>query len=383
MIGEPDGNVSAAMHSSVSGTVLSVKPFAHPSGRLVTAIEIENDGADEPEPFEPIGQSWRDLSSGELIQKIAACGVVGMGGASFPTHVKLSPPSSKPIDTLLINGAECEPYLTNDSRVMIERTDDILTGVQILKKILGAKNVYFGIENNKQDAINAIYDRVTGSRFNDIALAVLKSKYPQGSEKMLITAITKRKVPSGGLPMDIGCVVQNATTALAVYEAVMYGVPLYRRVITVTGAGVRSPKNLLVRIGTPVRSILEACGADIAAAKKVVMGGPMMGIALSDLDVPIIKHTSGLLALDQATDAVRKYPCISCGMCVSSCPTRLVPSKIAKFVEKENFDEAVKWNLMDCVECGSCVYTCPAKINLVHFFKVGKMRVRAAGAAQK
>ena len=383
LIGEPAGKVSGAVHSSVAGTVLSVRPFPHPSGRLVNSVEIENDGTDDYIEFEPTAQPWREAAPGELLNKIAECGVVGMGGASFPTHVKLAPPPGKPIDTLIINGAECEPYLTADHRMMVERVEDVLTGAQILKKILNASAVYFGIEDNKKDAATAIYDRTAGSRFNDITLVVLKPKYPQGGEKTLITAITGRKVPSGGLPMDAGCVVQNVGTALAVFDAVMRGMPLYQRVITVTGTDMRSPKNLLVRVGTPVRSILEACGADLRAAKKIIMGGPMMGTALSDLDVPVIKSTSGILSLSHTTEAARKYPCVNCGICVRSCPMRLIPSRLAKFVEKENYGDALEWNLMDCIECGSCAYMCPAKINLVQFFKLGKMKINAAKAAAK
>jgi len=383
VIGEAAGNVSAAVHASIAGTVTAVRPFAHPSGRLVKAVQIENDGTDEAVPFEPVEGSWREAARGELVTKIAECGIVGMGGAGFPTHVKLTPPSRKPIDTVIINGTECEPYLTDDHRIMIERAEDILTGAQIIKKILGARDVFFAIEDNKQDAVDIIGNKTGGSRYNDISVAVLKSKYPQGGEKMLISAITGRQVPSGGLPMDVGCVVQNVSTVLAVFEAVTLGVPLYRRVVTVMGAGVRSPKNLLVRIGTPVRSLLDACGVDIRGAKKIIMGGPMMGLALSDLDVPVIKSTSALLALAEATDAVRRYPCINCGACLRVCPMRLVPSRIAKFVEKGNFDDAVKWNLLDCMECGSCAYVCPAKINLVQFFKMGKNKVAAIRAAEK
>jgi electron transport complex protein RnfC len=383
VIGEAAGNVSAAVHASVAGTVLAVRPFSHPSGRLIHAVQIENDGTDEAVPFEPVDVSWREASRGELVNKIAECGIVGMGGAGFPTHVKLSPPTRKPVDTLIINGTECEPYLTDDHRIMVERAEDILTGAQIIKKILSVKDVFFAIEDNKPDAINAVSNKTVGSRYNDISVAVMKSKYPQGGEKMLTVALTGRYIPSGGLPMDVGCVVQNVGTALAIFEAVTLGMPLYKRVVTVMGAGVRAPKNYMARIGTPARALLDACGTDIKGAKKVVMGGPMMGLALSGLNVPIIKTTSALLVLAEATEAVRKYPCVNCGACAKVCPLRLVPSRIAKFVEKDNIDDAVKWNLMDCTECGTCAYICPAKINLVQFFKVGKNKVLADRAAKK
>ena len=377
-IGEAAGVVSAAIHSSVAGTVTAVKALPHPSGRDVMAVEIENDGSDEAAVFEPFGRSWRDAAPGELIQKIAQCGIAGMGGASFPTHVKLSPPTSKPIDTLIINGSECEPYLTADHRLMLERGKDILVGTIILKKILNAKNSYIGIEDNKPDAIAEIARLISSDqRFTDIALAVLKSKYPQGGEKQLITAITGRKVPSGGLPMDIGCDVQNTGTAAAIYDAITKGLPLYERIVTVTGPAVKSPKNLLVRIGTPVKAVLEACDTDFSLVKKVIMGGPMMGFTLSDLDVPIVKSTSGILVYDKTVPAVKSYPCINCGFCVSACPAKLVPSRFAKFVVKNLIDDAVKWNIMDCMECGSCSYNCPAKINLVHYIKLGKYTAQA------
>jgi len=383
LIGEPGGNVSAAVHSSISGTVRSIGPFAHPSGRLINAVEIENDGENEAMLYEPIGSRWDEAAPGELVQEIAAAGIVGMGGAAFPTHIKLSPPSHKPIDTLIINGAECEPYLTDDHRIMLEMTESILVGALIMKKILSAKNVFFGIEDNKPDAIAAVQNKLSSSRFDSIILSILKSKYPQGGEKSIITAITRRKVPSGKLPMNAGCVVHNVSTALAIYEAVMEARPLYKRVVTVMGTKVNSPKNLMARIGTPVRALLEACNVNIAGAKKIILGGPMMGTALSDLDAPIIKSTSAILVLDQVTEAVRKYPCVNCGMCVRVCPIRLIPSRLAKFVEKDNFEDAVAWNIMDCIECGSCTYICPAKINLVQYFKLGKMKINAARAAKR
>lgn len=381
LIGEAGGFVSSPVHSSVSGTVLSIGPFPHPMGKHVIAVEIENDGTDQKQAFDSLDKPWREAAQGELIQKVQAAGIVGMGGASFPTHVKLSPPSNKPIDILIINGAECEPYLTADHRLLLERTEDFLTGVLILKKILGAKKCFISIEENKPDAIKLIADQLSEGDYKDVTLARLQAKYPQGGEKQLINAVTGRSVPSGGLPMDAGCVVQNVGTALAVRDAILDGSPLYERVVTVTGPTVKNPKNLLVRIGTPIRSLLEACEADLKATRKVIMGGPMMGIAQSDLDAPVIKSTSGLLAYDKVQPGLREYPCINCGQCVQVCPIHLVPSRLAKFIEKENIDEAVQWNVMDCMECGSCSYVCPSKINLVHFMKLGKFHVQAKRAA--
>lgn len=381
IIGEAGGFVSSTVHSSVSGTVLSVSPYPHPMGKQVIGVEIENDGTDDKQLSSPLDKPWRETAPGELVQKIQSAGIVGMGGASFPAHVKLSPPSNKPIDTLIINGAECEPYLTADHRLMLERTEDFLTGVLILRKILGAKKCIIGVEENKPDAIKKISDIISDVRFKEITLASLHPKYPQGGEKQLINAITGRCVPSGGLPMDAGCVVQNVGTSVAVRDAIIEGTPLYQRVVTVTGPTIKSPKNYLVRIGTPIRLLLEACEIDMKSTRKVIMGGPMMGIAQSDLDVPVIKSTSGLLAYDKVEAGIREYPCINCGHCVQVCPIHLVPSRVAKLIERGNFDEAVEWNVMDCVECGSCSYNCPSKINLVHFMKLGKFHIQAKRAA--
>ncbi|KMQ50480.1 Electron transport complex protein RnfC [Chitinispirillum alkaliphilum] len=382
LLGESSGFVSSPVHSPVSGTVLSVGPFPHPLGKQSIAIEIQNDNNDEYAVFPPFEKPWREAAPGELVQKIASCGIVGMGGASFPTHVKLSPPSNKPIDTLIINGAECEPFLTADHRVMLECTDNLLEGILILRKILGAEKCVIGIEENKQDAINIINEKISEHKFR-ITVAVLKAKYPQGGEKQLIQAITSRQVPSGGLPMDVGCVVDNVNTALAVREAIISGMPLFQRVMTITGPTVKNPKNLLVRLGTPMRDILQACDVDFTRTKKVIMGGPMMGLAQSDLNAPVIKSTSGLLCYDKSYPGVRQHPCINCGKCVNVCPIRLIPSRIAKFVEHDHMDDAVEWNLMDCMECGSCTYVCPSKINLVNFIKLGKYRVQAERTAAK
>lgn len=382
-IGESGGFVSSPVHASVSGKVSSISEFPHPLGRRVTGIEIENDGKDDTFDLQPLNKDWREAAHGEIIQKIMESGIVGMGGASFPTHVKLSPPADKQIDTLIINGAECEPYLTADYRIILEKTEEVLVGSLILKKTLGAKRAFIAIEDNKPDAISAVSEKLKNREFENLSIARLKTKYPQGGEKQLINAVIKREVPSGGLPMDVKCVVQNVGTAYAVWDAIQNGKPLYQRIVTVTGPVVKNPKNLLVRVGTPIRHVLEYCNTSLSDAQKVIMGGPMMGITLSDLEAPVIKSTSGLLVLSDITAGTRDYSCISCGNCVKACPIHLVPSILAKLVEKEKIPEADRWNVLDCMECGSCSYVCPSKINLVHFMKLGKYLVTAARKASE
>jgi len=384
LLGEAGGFVSAPVYASVSGKVTSVGVAPHPLGHRVISVEIENDGQDTMVEFKPLDRPWRDLAPGELVNAVSAAGIVGMGGASFPTHVKLSPPSEKKIDTLIINGAECEPYLTADHRLMLEKAEELLDGTLILRKILSAEQVFIGIETNKPDAIAHISELISSSdQYSAITIAKLKPKYPQGGEKQLINAITKRQVPSGGLPMDVGCVVQNVGTACAVYEAITKGIPLYQRVVTVTGSAVKKPSNLLVRIGTPVEYVLKACEVDMSQAAKVIMGGPMMGLSQPDLTAPVIKSTSGLLVHDSLVPGVAQTDCISCGNCVKACPIHLTPSFIAKYIEHGKYEEADEWGVLDCVECGSCAYVCPAKINLVHFMKLGKFHVQAQRRATK
>lgn len=382
VLAEPGGFVSSPAHSSVSGEVSSIGDFPHPLGHHLTAIEITNDKNDDLITPAPLDKDWREAAPGEIVQKIAASGIVGMGGASFPTHVKLSPPGDKKINTLIINGSECEPYLTADHRMLLEKADEILCGTLILRKILGTQKTYIGIEDNKPDAIETINSKLSDEKFNGIKLIKLHTKYPQGGEKQLINAITKREVPSGGLPMDVGCLVQNVGTAFAVWDAVCNGMPLYQRVATVTGPTVKKPANLLIRIGTPIKYVLEYCGVDLAATKKVIMGGPMMGLAQPELDAPVIKSTSGLLAIGEIHEGIKTNDCISCGHCLKACPIHLSPSLIAKFVNKGLYDDAGKWNVLDCIECGACAFVCPSKINLVHFFKLGKHFVMAAQKAK-
>jgi Na+-translocating ferredoxin:NAD+ oxidoreductase subunit C len=383
LLGEPGGFVSAPVHCSVAGKVLSVVPFAHPLGRQVMAVEVENNGTDEAVEMTPPVAEWRTADAKALMAAVQAAGVVGMGGASFPTHVKLSPPEGKTIDTLIINGAECEPYLTADHRLLLERTAEVLEGALILKRILGAQHLYLAIEVNKPDAVSAMSKAVHEQGKHEAHVVRLRTKYPQGGEKQLINAVTGRQVPTGGLPMDCGCVVQNVGTALAVREAVVSGKPLYERVVTVTGPTVAQPRNFLVRIGTPLRALLEACKVDMGRTCKVVMGGPMMGLAQQELDAPVIKSTSGLLALDRTTPAEREYDCIWCGNCHRVCPIHLIPSLFARASSRQRYEDAEKWGVMDCMECGSCAFACPASINLVHHIKLDKFHVQALRAARK
>ncbi len=378
VVGEAGGFVSASVHAPISGKVTALSTCPHPLGRAVPCVEIENDGMEERVAFEPVSQPWRDAEPKELLGAVSVAGIVGMGGASFPTHVKLSPPAEKPIDTLIVNGAECEPYLTGDHRLMVEKTAQVLEGALIVKRILGAENAYVGIETNKPDAIAAVtaaIKQMGGTA--EISVAKLRAKYPQGGEKQLINAVTGRQVPSGGLPMDCGCVVQNVGTCVAVREAVVEGKPLYERTLTVDGPAIGRPRNLLVRVGTPLREILDACQLDHGAARKIILGGPMMGLAQADPGMPVTKSTSGILALDTVTPAERCYECIWCGNCAKACPIHLVPSYFVKTIAAGKHEDAESWGIMDCMECGSCTYACPAKINIVHYVKLGKLHVQA------
>lgn len=381
LIAEADGLVSSSVHSSVSGEVSLIGSFPHPLGKHITAVEIANDKNDDLIEMEPLDKDWREAAPGEIVKKISSCGIVGMGGEGLPTHVKLSPPSEKKIGALIINGTESEPYLTADHRLLLEKTNEILIGMLILKKTLGAKNAIIAIEDNKPDAIDAVNERLSDNKFSDLSLVKLQTKYPQGEEKQLITAITKQEVQSGGQPVDIGCVVHNVGTSFAVWDAICNGTPLYQRVVTVTGPTVKKPANLLVRIGTPIQEVLEYCGIDLSITKKVIMGGPMMGLAQSELDAPVIKSTSGLVALNEIHAGIRTHNCIRCGHCIKACPIHLVPSFLAKYVDKCLYDKADQWNILNCMECGSCAYVCPSKINLVHFMKLGKYHVTAGRKA--
>lgn len=370
-IAESGGFVSSPVHASISGKVAAIGSFPHPLGMDVTSIVIESDGKDEWAAGIKETPDYSLLGPDELRKMVQDAGIVGMGGATFPTHVKLSPPKEKPVDVVILNGAECEPYLTSDHRLMLDRPGEIIEGLKILMKILGVKKGYIGIEANKPDAVEAMKKAASGSP--EIQVWPLKVKYPQGAEKMLIKAITARTVPAGGLPMDVGVVVQNVGTAAAIYDAVRYGRPLIERYVTVTGRGVRDPKNFIVRIGTPFSQLIEEAGGLTDDAAKVIAGGPMMGMSQYTLDVPVIKGTSGITVLSKSEVSTKPYgPCIRCGRCIDACPMKLQPSFIGLFIEKGHYEDAKDYNVLDCFECGSCTFVCPANRPIVQWVKRAK-----------
>jgi len=370
-IGETTGFVSAPVHASISGKVVALGNFPHSLGMDLPAVVIESDGKDEWVAGLKENADYALLSPEELKKIVLEAGIVGMGGATFPTHVKLGPPKEKPIDVVILNGAECEPYLTSDHRLMLERPQQIVDGLKILMRILGVKKGYIGIEANKPDAVETMTKAAAGSP--EIKVWPVKVKYPQGAEKMLIKAIAHRTVPAGALPMDVGVVVQNVGTAEAIYTAVRYGRPLVERYVTVTGRGVKEPKNFLARIGTPFLQLIEEAGGLTEDAAKVIAGGPMMGMSQHDLTVPVIKGTSGILVLPKNEVVVKPYgPCIRCGRCIDACPMMLQPSLLGIYIEKGHYQDAKEFNLMDCFECGSCTYVCPANRPMVQWVKKAK-----------
>jgi len=370
-IGESGGFVSAPVHASVSGKVVAIGSFPHSLGMDVPAVVIESDGKEEWAAAIKETPDYLQLSPEELKKMVSDAGIVGMGGATFPTHVKLSPPKEKPIDVIILNGAECEPYLTSDHRLMLEKSTEIVEGLKILMRILGVRKGFIGIEANKPDAIEAMKKAAAGSP--EVDVFAVQVKYPQGAEKMLIKAVSNRTVPAGGLPMDVGVVVQNVGTAAAIYDAVRLGRPLIERYVTVTGRGVKDPKNFLARIGTPFSQLIEEAGGLTEDAAKVIAGGPMMGMSQYNLDVPVIKGTSGILVLPKAEVSTKTYgPCIRCARCIDACPMHLQPSLIGLFVEKGHYEDAKDYNVMDCFECGSCTFVCPANRPMVQWVKRAK-----------
>jgi electron transport complex protein RnfC len=381
IVGEATGFVSASVHSSVSGKVEDVAPYPHIFGAPVTCAVIENDNLEEwAKGTNEECPDVNALSLDEVKNRIRAAGIVGMGGAAFPCHVKVSPPPNKVIDSFILNGCECEPYLTADHRLMLEKPEAIIEGMLILCRAVGAKNRFIGIEANKPDAIESM--RKAAAKYDtSIRVMELKVKYPQGAEKQLIKAILGREVPSGGLPFDVGALVHNVGTAYAVYEAVRFSRPSIERVLTVTGDGVENPGNLLVRIGTPVSELLQFCGLK-ETARKLILGGPMMGLAQFTDEVVVTKGTSGILVLTDSEPEMHR-PCIRCGRCVEVCPMELVPSTLSILGEANQIDEAKENALLDCIECGCCAYVCPSRRPIVQFVKYCKSELRLKELKEK
>ena len=373
-IAQADGFVSVPLHAPTSGTVGGIVEVPGPMGVPVSAIEIISDGSDSGEPPFEIWENWRERSKEELMGRIRDAGIVGMGGAAFPSHVKLSVPPGKKVDTLIINGAECEPYLTADHRLMAEFPQKVIAGAAMMQKILDVENVFIGVELNKPDAIAALEAAAAGT---SIRIQPLKVRYPQGAEKQLIYAVTRRTVPTGGLPFDAGCVVQNTGSAAAVCEAVLEGIPLIERIVTVSGEVVRSPGNFKLRIGTPVIEAVKLAKGVTGEPGKLILGGPMMGFAQRSFDVPVTKNTSGILLFPpSAALNFASSPCIRCGRCVTVCPMKLQPCLLCAAIEGKRFDLAQKGHVMDCMECGACAYVCPSRRPLVQQFRRAKAELR-------
>jgi len=380
LIAESEKLISAKIYSSISGKIKAIKKAEHPVIGSCNAIIIDSDKTDEKETLTgdyPV--KMEDFTSQNIIDIIKQAGIVGMGGAGFPTHVKLSPPADKKIDTFILNGAECEPYLTCDDRMMQEHSKEVLKGSILIMKAVGVKKGIVAIEDNKPKAIEAMrtsLNEIRDTRY-ELRIVVLHTKYPQGGEKQLIKALTNREVPPAKLPFDVGCMVDNIQTAYAIYEAVYNKKPLYERVLTITGDAIKEPSNLRVRIGTPISYIIEKCNGAKDSLAKLINGGPMMGIAQYIDTAPIIKGTSGILLLSEKQVNIKEPdPCIRCGRCIEACPVNLIPIDIARAAEYGKFDIANNANASDCIECGCCSYVCPANIELVHLIKHAKRSIQ-------
>ena len=375
IIAEPGGFVSVGLHSPVTGKVVAVATRRNPMGALVPSIVIDADpyATQQFEPRPPI--DWRAATPNEFVSHVQRAGLVGMGGAAFPSHVKYVLSDDKPVRYLVINGCECEPFLTCDHRIMVERTDRVLRGVEILGARLGVEKSFIGVERNKGDAIEALRKAAAAVSF-PVEVTALQVKYPQGSEKMLIDATFGTEVPAGKLPIDVGIVVNNVMTIAALADYFDYGRPLIDRILTVAGPAVHKAANLEVPIGTPVRAVLEHCGGLRPETRQVVMGGPMMGSPMASLDVPVLKGTSGILAFtEKEIDDRQSYPCVKCGRCLDACPNFLNPCMLAKLARAGRIEAMHDFYISDCTLCASCSFSCPSGIPIAQLIKVAKSSI--------
>ena len=379
-LGEADGFMSVPIHASAAGTVVDVDWWPHPDGSMAPAVRIKVDKFAPQIPRPRMVPHWEGLTTEQVVKAVQEAGVVGLGGAAFPTHVKLAPPKDYPVHTLVINGAECEPYLTSDHRTMVEYPDRVHFGIRVMMRAMGVLKCVIGVEKNKPDAIAALRRTVTDDL--DVTILPLTVKYPQGAEKMLIHAVTGVEVPSGKLPVTVGVVVQNVGSVSAIAEVFETGLPLIERIVTVSGHGLRKPANLIVPVGTKLRDLLAHCDGVTPEAAEVIIGGPMMGQALGNLDAPVIKGTTGVVVLEKGeTREAASYPCIHCGRCLEACPVFLNPSLLGDFARTQQYEQMVDLHLADCMLCGSCAYVCPSNIPLSQLFQASKLALRRAQTA--
>ena len=381
LIAEAAGFVSVPLHASVTGTVTAIEKRQHPSGKLIDSIVIATDPASPQTLHQERPIPWENLTPTEIVSAVQRGGFVGLGGAAFPTHVKLSVPEGKRVQFFLVNGAECEPYLTSDHRLILEYTDEIFLGIRVALRALGADRAYIGIEKNKWDAVEEMRNKIPADLPCEVV--ALEVKYPQGAEKMLTTAVLDREIPSGKLPIDAQVVISNVGTLAGMGEYFSYGQPLIERIVTVTGSAIRDPRTLVVPIGTELKEVLDYCGGLTEDTRQVLYGGPMMGTPQQYLDVPILKGTSGILCLrDSEVQVRREYACIRCSSCLDACPVYLNPSSLGMLARAGHYEDMMDLHIMDCMECGSCSYVCPSNIPLVQRFRVSKGILREQQAKE-
>lgn len=380
LLAKASGFISANIHSPIAGTVKSIGIFENINGKPQIAVEILGDDSGETEYMEPLNPDT--VTPDDIRKRVQEAGIVGQGGAAFPSNVKLSPPPGKKLDAVILNGCECEPYLTRDDRFMIERTDDLMSGLKMAMRAVGVEQGRIGIEDNKPKAIEALKN--AAAKHKGIIIDIVKTKYPQGAEKMLIKAAVGRSVPPGKLPMEVGVVIHNIGTILAIYDAVTKGIPAITAAMTVSGKGIKEPKNLIVPVGTSLEEIVDFCGGMSPDTDKIIVGGPMMGVAQYDLKATVQKATSGLLLLtDEEVGHAEETPCVRCGNCVSVCPVGLVPTALIKYAQYKRPEDSVAYGIWNCMECGSCQYNCPANIPLVQWLRIGKLQAKEMEDAKK